>query len=157
MTQTYYVEPDYWISGYAQGDIFEASAVVSLDMTATAEVLRVQSVAGAAVAALTASALATRIQHSASAILAELTASATAISVKSAASQLTAALSVSAIANRVQHSSASAAFSVIVSANARFLWEPEPSATDIWTEQGQASSRPYESFRAHGKNCARLC
>ena len=135
MSQTYYVDPDYWIAGYAQGDIFDASALVTAQMVASAEVLRVRSAAGSISSALTVTALAGRMQSTAASIIATATMSATIVTLQNASAQILAALSTSAFVLRIRDSSASLAFSAIVTANARFLWEPEPIPTDIWTDE----------------------
>ena len=140
MPQSYYVNPDYWISGYAQGDIFDDSALITAQLSVTAGAVLLSSASSSITSALTVSALAVSVKNIAASIIATFNISAVVPAIKETSAQILSALSVSALLIRLQHTSASFAFSAIVTANARFLWEPEPIATDIWTEQGDASS-----------------
>ena len=140
MPQSYYVNPDYWISGYAQGDIFDDSALITAQLSVTAGAVLLSSASSSITSALTVSALASSVKNIAASIIATFNISAVVPAIKETSAQILSALSVSALLIRLQHTSASFAFSAIVTANARFLWEPEPIATDIWTEQGDASS-----------------
>ena len=140
MPQSYYVDPDYWISGYAQGDIFDDSALITAQLSVTAGAVLLSSASSSITSALTVSALAVSVKNIAASIIATVNISVIIPVIKEASAEILSALSVSALLIRLQHTSASFAFSAIVTANARFLWEPEPIATDIWTEQGDASS-----------------
>ena len=121
MPQSYYVDPDYWIAGYAQGDIFDASAFITAQLSVTAEALLLRSVSSSITSALNVSALAVRVQNTAASIIAAANISANIAAIKEVSAQILSALSISALLLRLQHTSASFAFSAIVTANARFL------------------------------------
>jgi hypothetical protein len=89
MTQPYYVEPEYWLEGYAEGDATSAAAVMPIQSAVLASAVRIQHGIGQINIAATIAAAANRVQLASGAI--------------------NAASTVSADATRIQLSSASVA------------------------------------------------
>jgi hypothetical protein len=62
MTQPYYVEPEYWIEGYAEGDATSAAAVMPIQSAVLASAVRIQHGIGQINIAATIAAAANRVQ-----------------------------------------------------------------------------------------------
>ena len=116
MVAPYYVEPEYWEEGYAEGDAKLVSGTASASLTVSALALRINDIAAVVAADLAASA-------TAQVIFARITPSAT--------------MTVSAL--RVRPSSASVSVNAIFAATARLKWEPEADTPETWTDIAAAS------------------
>jgi hypothetical protein len=78
MTQPYYVEPEYWLEGYAEGDVTSAAAVMPIQSAVLASAVRIQHGIGQIDIAATIAAAANRVQSASGAINAASTVTAAA-------------------------------------------------------------------------------
>jgi hypothetical protein len=92
----YYVEPEYWVEGYAEGDAKIAGASVSASLTVSAAALRINDVAAAVACDLAAQFSAEIIRLGSASIAANVTFTAEATRIQIAEAQFSAALATSA-------------------------------------------------------------
>ena len=159
MTQPYYVEPDYWVAGYAYGDVGAVAAVGSAYAASSARVdlVRLAAMSGAASGSttsaaliilhgvssqgmsLSASSVATLVRQARLLIDTASSASSNAGATRGVASVFSLAASPSVTAQRRFATSAAAAMSAIIAASARYKWLDEAVTSEIWTQRAAAS------------------
>lgn len=159
MTQPYYVEPEYWVSGYAFGDAGVVSALGSASAASTARVdlVRQAFLSGVAASATTSAAQIVKDTASQQALLAsassvaELVRQARLLGAASSSAAGDIAVtrsgsfvapllaSVQARSQRRFVTSAATAMSAIIAASARYKWLDEAVTSEIWTQRAAAS------------------
>lgn len=159
MTQPYYVEPEYWVSGYAYGDAGVVAAVGNASATSSARVDLVKlsamsdasssSTTGAALIilhgvssqamSLSASSVATLVRQARLLSATTSSASSNAGATRGAASIFSLAASPDVTAQRRFVTSAATAISAIIAASARYKWLDEAVTSEIWTQRASAS------------------
>lgn len=153
---SYYVLPDYWVAGYAEGDAIELSAAILPTLNITASVNGVANLAALIEPSLTQQASVSRILSidpqdvsgslsyaseiffvkSASASIQPLLSVAADPSITFSASSLIPVLSdTSANATMILIGRANVAGSCIITASSRFFWIEENDTAEIWTDQ----------------------
>lgn len=159
MTLPYYVEPEYWVEGYAEGDAKIVDASISAALTVAANIQRVKPIDASTAAATTTAASVDRVRLAAMADSGAATSSATVIRkrltavtvpttlgvsgrfIVIAAAQVGIASLLSAVASVQRKRDASVADSVyaIIAASARYKWLDEAVTSEIWTQRAAAS------------------
>ena len=159
MTLPYYVEPEYWVEGYAEGDAKIVDASISAALTVAANIQRVKPIDASTAAATTTAASVDRVRLAAMLDGGEANAVAAVIRKRLTAVNATAALEasgqfitinntqaaiaslLSAVASVQRRRGASVAGSVyaIISASARYKWLDEAVTAETWTGAGSAS------------------
>ena len=150
----YYVEPEYWVEGYAEGDAKIVSATIAPSLSLTAEttfllsaatttaisssssaaVIRARGVSLTATALLAGNAVTERIRLISSAVSPSLSVSASDERVRTALSNITTALTANSAIHRARITSATTSFYATISANADYKWVPDGPTSETWTE-----------------------
>jgi hypothetical protein len=159
MTLPYYVEPEYWESGYAYGDPDVVAAVGSAIATSEARVdlVRLSAISDVASGSAASAAQIVKDTSSQQALLvsassvAELVRQARLLgaasssvvanisATKSGAAAAPILASVAARSQRRFVTSAATAISAIIAASARYKWLDEAVTSEIWTQRAAAS------------------
>lgn len=152
MAAPYYVEPEYWIEGYAIGDAKLSGAEIAASTAVTAAGQQIL-LSGAGLAAVTATvadghrialgrvdagsaftvtAVGSKVSLGAAQVGVAASASATALAVYLAGAHATVTTTAFAVGNRVQRSSAALAVNVAIVANGREKWQVDPTTSELW-------------------------
>lgn len=153
---SYYVLPDYWVAGYAEGDAVELSAEILPALSLTASVNGVSNLAALIEPSLTPAASISRIfsidpqtstaslsyasaafftKAASASIQPSVSIVATPSATFSASSLTPISCDISASANTILMGRANVAGSCIITTSSRFLWIEETDTEEIWTDQ----------------------
>lgn len=159
MALPYYVEPEYWVEGYAEGDAKIVDASISAALTVAANIQRVKPIDASTAAAATTAASVDRVRlaamsdgSEANAVAAVIRKRLTAVTVPTTLSVsgsfitindtqvgMAGLLSAAFATQRKRNSSAADVIYGIFAANARLKWEQEPDTPETWVAAAAAS------------------
>jgi len=153
---SYYVLPDYWVAGYAEGDAVEVSAVLTPSLSLSASVNGVANLSAtlqqfASMSSSIGKVLSVDVSDvSASAnfssqmfytksisaeVVSDTSFSANAVGVFVGASDISPSVALDMTLNRVVGSSANIDISCIITASSRFYWIKQSDTQETWTVQ----------------------
>lgn len=159
MPAEYYVEPGYWVIGYAEGDAITGASAISVSSaftsnadrtrtintlasnaaTTAASVLRVRPGSSSDTSSVSLAADVVRFRLSGMQASGDLSVSSLAIYLANAQALMQSSLSPDIDANKVLTTGATSAAYATIAASARYKWLAEAITSETWTEAASAS------------------